>query len=473
MPSDAVRIQAKRRSLPRRPGHAARATPETLPADARALERLFETLSSSGQRGDQNRIVDHLQRTQGNAFVQRFVTNVAQRRPTWADKAGWADARAPSDPKNKGEPAGVSAEKGIAAPTDSGGKPVAWNAFAQEIDSNWRIPLDGLSKGAGDGKVSETPESSAGRAIAYVPSSMAKTKPDSVEVLLHFHGFGVGYRQLAAKTDYGQVLAAQQVRDVELYRVPQQLEALQSGGRPIIAILPQGKFVWVPPPAPKPGDPEPKVKPKGHFSLTFGEPDTNPTGYLDEVIGQLATLLWSGKKPAIGSIISSGHSGGGPRALAAAQKARSTGGASHTELLLFDAINFRGGESGEYWSVRSFLEDRIHEDAVALKDPKTKSASYLQSSFRFRGMFHGDWFAGDPSKPEERNSYAYWYTQLNKAIKAKLDLEEKNGLSSGLSAELAKHYTVQAVPGTSHEQLMGNATDPKKPGKGSLYEALK
>jgi hypothetical protein len=35
---------------------------------------------------------------------------------------------------------------------------VAWNAFAQEIDGHWRIPIEGLTKGAGNGKLSETPE---------------------------------------------------------------------------------------------------------------------------------------------------------------------------------------------------------------------------------------------------------------------------------------------------------------------------
>ena len=99
-------------------------------------------------------------------------------------------------------------------------------------------------------------------------------------------------------------------------------------------------------------------------------------------MSKLSALMWQNKKPSLGGFVLSGHSGGGPRAMTATTKKSSKPSkqtkpsapaktnlrsrCSGQELVLMDAINFRGGKSNEYTTVKNFVEARIHEDADAL-----------------------------------------------------------------------------------------------------------
>ena len=75
-----------------------------------------------------------------------------------------------------------------------------------------------------------TPATSADKADKEVP----------VDVLLHLHGFGVGYRELKPGK-VAKELNPGELRDVDLYQMEQQLLShVTSSNRFIIAILPQG-----------------------------------------------------------------------------------------------------------------------------------------------------------------------------------------------------------------------------------------
>ena len=76
------------------------------------------------------------------------------------------------------------------------------------------------------------------------------------------------------------------------------------------------------------------VLPQGSERSDFGDLSSNSDAYLTEVFAKLVPkYLPNGAIP--GRVIVSGHSGGGPTAMAIAAKA-----GKRTDVLLFDAINF-------------------------------------------------------------------------------------------------------------------------------------
>ena len=121
--------------------------------------------------------------------------------------------------------------------TGDGAVPGGWgdapaggeNATGQIVAGMRRIPIDGLSSVNAD---AASDPHAVGRAIALVPATIDGTQP--VEILLHLHGFNIGYRQrsgVAGNTDPGTV------RD----KLQDQLESqVAASGRSTIALLPQG-----------------------------------------------------------------------------------------------------------------------------------------------------------------------------------------------------------------------------------------
>ena len=65
----------------------------------------------------------------------------------------------------------------------------------------WRAPVEGLSRGFQKDNKGPAFESPGGKAVALIPNTVNPTAPDKennvpVDVLLHLHGYGVGYREL-------------------------------------------------------------------------------------------------------------------------------------------------------------------------------------------------------------------------------------------------------------------------------------
>ena len=223
-------------------------------------------------------------------------------------------------------PAGPLLTQLIAAPAHrrlarqwSDARPGGWNAQDASVAGALRIPVEELPQGFGgkDPQLQYTKESAEKRAIVVVPDAVDLSGP--VEVLLHFHGQNIGYRERSKEGT---------VRDVEVDEIEQQIVA---AGRNMVAVLPQGS--------------------RGaglHMSkFTIGDPKT----YVDDVL-RLASAhvprLTAGAVMKSGRLVMSGHSGGGPFAVAYAHYAQQP---SSTEqewvdappLLLFDGINGKDG----------------------------------------------------------------------------------------------------------------------------------
>ena len=233
-----------------------------------------------------------LQRTHGNAFVQRLVrgapliTGVVARQPKPPDP-GWSDA--PKKCLNE-----------LVTTVDEKGKIVTGKATSKGV---WRVPVEGLSHGLQKGVKGPAFESPGGKAVALIPNIVNPTPPEKekkvpVDVLLHLHGHGVGYRELEpGKSESLKVLKAGQLRDVELYQMEQQLLShVATSNKFIIAVLPQGSE-----------------------RSDFGDLRSNSDAYLTEVFAKLVPkYLPNGAIP--GRVIVSGHIGGGPTAMAIAAK---------------------------------------------------------------------------------------------------------------------------------------------------------
>src|SRR5262249_8003625 len=153
-----------------------------------------------------------LQRTHGNAFVQRLVqhklaistaTWVIARQPKPSTDPGWSDA--PEKGFNKS-----------VTTVDEKGNIVAGKAATKGV---WRVPVQGLTHGLQKGDKGPAFESPGGRAVALIPNTITPTASDKnnvpIDVLFHLHGHGVGYRELEpGKSDRPGVLKPGQLRDV-------------------------------------------------------------------------------------------------------------------------------------------------------------------------------------------------------------------------------------------------------------------
>lgn len=395
-----------------------------------------------------------LHRWMGNHAVadllqsRRLRAGVVARQPDPPDP-GWSDAP----------------EKGLnkeVATVDEKGEMHPGKLASAATPGVWRVPVQGLSQGPQKGDKGTAFESSEGRAIALIPNTVNPAAPDkdknvAVDVLLHLHGYGVGYRELKpGKQDYAGVLKPGELRDVALYEMEQQLLShVKASNRLVIAVLAQGSE--------KSG---------------FGKLGAGSDAYLTEVFAKLVPkYLPQGAMP--GRVIASGHSGGGPTAMAVADQRAKAG--KRTDVLLFDAINFgcaekepvmKDGkqvvedgkpktrcvrcESNEYATARQWTTDRISADLSGLAGiPEDQQPAELQKNgARFRG------FTSASLKTTSTCSYGYWYNKLKGHIETTI---AKSEASEAVRDQLRQNYEVREVSGP-HERVMG---------QGNLEAALK
>ena len=120
-----------------------------------------------------------LQQSAGNAAVARLAAGVRLgRRPRLA--RAW----------------GATTTGTRLGPEHGGARPGGWNAQDTQVAGTTRIPIDDLPAGfrGDDDQRPTTRESAQRRAIVIVPNRVDVTA-GSVEVLLHFHGLNIGYRE--------------------------------------------------------------------------------------------------------------------------------------------------------------------------------------------------------------------------------------------------------------------------------------
>ena len=423
-------------------------------------------------------------RISGNRYMQQVFSGpnqVPAALPLIQRKAsGWSDAI--------GESADTAQVNDKVTPPAN----ASWNAGKVLINNIWRIPIEGLTHGnTSDAEKLDrrgsTSESAVGKAIVLQHKEFKEDKP--TRVLLHLHGFGAGYRQLEhqvdlekelqklkadkapskrtaakikklenqikQKRDYAGVLQAGQARDVELYRMEQQLDALQDPQ--MMAVLPQGTS-----------------------SSGFGDLAKKPAEYLDEALGKLKA------KPTDYHIVLSGHSGAGPTVTRIANQLKDEQKAGQKnaqvdEMILFDAIN----SDVELESVESFLKTKLKTELTKIKAQATgKEKDWIDANgFRFRGYHSG--YKYHPKKKDDGKliidtsrwaGYGWWYPELDKFIK-KWFQDNTNDLSPDVRERLESNYQVFQVTNTSHEKLMGSTRAAEKgqpaPSKvGVLHEAL-
>jgi hypothetical protein len=357
-----------------------------------------------------------LQRTAGNAAV-----GAALRRAALARKVGWT---------------GVDKD--------------SWNAGPQEVKSGKgikRIPVEGLKQGHRSpggkqddpseksddpdtgkwGKVADqTPEAagadSGGRAVVLIPNGLPD-KADKVEVLVHLHGFTPGLRG-RGKEGKGAP------EDVSVAKIAQQLEA---SGRPMIAVMPQG------------------TRSGGPFNAW--KVDLNQ--YIDDALAMVPADEWPGKKPRTrGSLVLSGHSGGGDQIAFMLRGGRMP--ADVAGLFLFDALHGWGPDE-----VAAFLTARLnkelahlhgiwsakHDTATADAIADAQTAWLQQTGFRFRG-FSSTGYA-EIYKTKLRPQLEPWFTA---------NAAQLGGADSAVFRTLTANYLDQAtVPaGEKHEPVVGD-----------------
>jgi hypothetical protein len=293
--------------------------------------------------------------------------------------------------------------------------PTSINFGERMVGHMRRIPLDGLP-------------ADAPQAIVAVPSSIVGGKQE-VGVLLHFHGWGTGYRS---------------GRDVTTDRTDAQLEASR---RRIVAILPQGGA-------------------KSEFG------SFNPDAYVNAVFARLTVLgVWGSLgQPPRGKILVTGHSGGGKAAMdLVTAGAPGLGSGKFSEVALFDGIN---GPT-ELAVAERWVETQLNAALVplrAVKDnptKKDKEDAALDAIVRFRAYHSGSATA----KPTRTiRDWPGLHATLRATINAWFDDHGKE-MSGRAERKLREHFQVIATGQPVHEQIVGG---PSKPGAatGALHDAL-
>jgi hypothetical protein len=292
------------------------------------------------------------------------------------------------------------------------------NAAGQIVAGLRRIPIDGLS--SVNAEVASDPhalESAAGRAIAVLPATVDVAQ--AVEILLHLHGFNIGYRQrsaVAGNTDPGTV------RD----KVQDQIESQVTGsGRTMIALLPQGTV-------------------HSGFGPSGGRFACDD--FITEALAKLVSLGALSAVPSITRVVLSAHSGGGGAVATMLQEASqprlpSTLGA----LFYFEAIN----GTIELSAARTWLGAKLDADLKALQalTSAADQAAYLATSFRFRGFY----FSQD-------DFYVPNYTGLKAALDAWFNANAAALGGSGgpnFQALAVNYQIIVPAPFVGHDKMVG------------------
>jgi hypothetical protein len=312
------------------------------------------------------------------------------------------------------------------------------NAGEKQVGAIRRIPIEGLDVGNKSNDLDDpiawekdpitkekdktkptawtrdkTRETAAKRAIVLVPDNL-NTK-DPIEVLLHLHGFGIGYRQPKG---------GGASRDEDNDKTAAQLEA---GKRNMIAVLPQGAY----------------------FS-GFGS--FNSDTYLTKVFAKLIEMkiLPEGTTP--GRVIFSAHSGGGDRVTAMlGQKGTPNLPSNMAELVLFDGIH----SDGQANLVANWVKGHMDHDLAVLTDAQhaaddAKQREYLKSSMRFRG-YHTAGGSYEKRYKIVKDALAKWFSDNETRL---------GGKSSTAYQGLELNYKVipTGLPqGAKHDKMMGES----------------
>ncbi|HKG24464.1 MAG TPA: M15 family metallopeptidase [Thermomicrobiales bacterium] len=331
-------------------------------------------------------------------------------------------------------------------------KSTSENAKPRLIGKVWRIPIEGL-KGVGnqaealDAKdfltKTKTKEEADGRAIVLIPEGLRKK--DEIEVLLHLHGHGLGYREFT-------VGGKPQVRDEAIDQTESQLEVIFASGRNMIAVLPQGTGT-------------------SGFGAGFDADKYLRAAF--KILGERGNLP-KGKKP--GPVVFSGHSGGGDvisPMLAEdldqekrAKKAKTDKGATRLpdnmrELILFDALH-----GSEDQTLIEFLTARLNHDLAELTNAERSHwpaahRTYLATSFRFRGYHSGGSGNDRGDGKDNRSGYGRRYDNVKKALDQWFAVHKDilGGPGEVAYDGLQANYQVidTGRPGTNpgHERMMG------------------
>jgi hypothetical protein len=487
-----------------------------------ALEHAAHLGDPNMQTIQRQKIIRQIGQMQGNHLLQQALSTHYQNiqrdpDPKQTGKIGWSDA----SQENAQTSQPVTADK-IQVPQDTGwnGGEIKVGSIRRILISGLKHGRQSNAE-THSGYSGSTTESAGGKAVVLIPDDFDETDERPTTVLLHLHGFGSGYRQLddpvdlkqrldelkakkggleqdlaskqaqkptsnselnkirtqigelekqiakvenqiTGKLDYAKNLQPGQVRDIELYRMEQQLDQLhkerqtakkasKAGGPQIIAVLPQGGS-----------------------SSEFGDITSNPLGYLKEVLDVLPQKIKNY------NLSVSGHSGGGPGVMAVAEAVRThkrkPDEPEHkvNQIILFDAIN----GSNESKTVQDWLQARIATDRRALAKQKTMTDvdNYFKSRTAFRGYF----------SPGYTGLYEKVKIITDELSKAKTSKPNPSVDEYKLN-KLAEHYQVigpigekvKPAPGKKrtaeeefrpHEHLLGAKNDPSK--YGLLYEAL-
>ncbi|HLO28829.1 MAG TPA: M15 family metallopeptidase [Anaerolineales bacterium] len=402
--------------------------------------------------------------TAGNHYLQRAVTTMAPKGSTVVginpsvssleadvSMAGlqardaiaglrWSVQRKPAPAKMKADPTPKIGWKGAPAKT--------YNAEPSKIGKLWRIPLSNLNVGQKSKySIDAAYEDANNEAIALVPAAIQDSKEENlnVDVLLHFHGYGIGYRTRKTRLtttvndttpddpDRTPVPGGGEktVRDISLDRIAGQIEA---SGRQVIGILPQGGL-------------------KSQFG------DFNSDDYIGSVFEALKKLnqLPSGVKP--GGVILTGHSGGGDEIARLHRSGREPQKIRLRELVLFDAIhvNKKKGldeaESTSKWLVQQ-IENELGEMQKAASTDEEQANWLRANGFRFRA-YHS-----------KTGGYPGTYKMLRKKLKAAFQSNKHiTTLGSQALGVLRMNYHLHEKWGTGadyHEQLLGQSSGIEK-----------
>lgn len=280
-----------------------------------------------------------------------------------------------------------------------------------------RITVEGLTQGYQRPKKAVPGAPTPGEAVALIPP-LAASDSGPVEVLVHLHGFGIGYRRQTKQlreTVGNLALSVGEERDVALDKTEAQLVA---SGRRMVGVLPQG----------------------GTHSEVGSNFDAK--SYAEEVFGKLVALgVWS-KAPSISGVVLSGHSGAGGQF--AGMLAKQMHKPDYLrELILFDAIN----GSNELDSISHWLVRVLKDDLAQLRSAGSEAArhQYLTSSFRFRGIHSHSAY------------YSRMYAQLEARLKDWFDHNDAELQRLGCKAQLWQNYLpiVDTGAGVSHEEVIG------------------
>ena len=276
-----------------------------------------------------------LQRSAGNAVVARALL---ARVGGW--KGGGVDPKSPNAGEmTVNESGGRSARRipiqGI--PEGNQGDDSKETAYQTKVG-------EGEEKKTVDHPVSEvTSESAAGgRAIVVVPTGIPLGERTELDVLVHLHGHTTGMRKSGKTT-----------RDLGSEHIEEQVAAAAAGGkRPLIAVLPQGRF---------------------HSSFGKGGKSFDPTAYLDSVwriLGELGVWDDKDKPPKRGGLMLSSHSGGDAALEAMLDKGAKAGKGEVADLEGLFLLDTMYGAS-DAAKIISFVNFRIGKDMTELRSMKT------------------------------------------------------------------------------------------------------